>query len=278
MEEYSERRRKSEEERKKKRKERQERKRREKERKRRERKKRIELREREQELRRERREIRERRHEEDERWRKCKQQRKKRKNNPDWKRKKAERRKLLKKRKQEDREWKEKRKKLREQKERLKNQRTSDSKEIDQLNALLCILLVVDNCTRYCFSLSVLTGEVTAEIVVKVLKKVLPKHLRYLISDNGRQFIADVFEQFCIDEKIKHIRISPYRAQTNGIAERLVRTVKEMLASRRWSDAEELQLVLNRVLSEYNNRPHQGINGYSPNKYREIVKKYLVTT
>lgn len=278
MEEYSEKRRKSEEERRKKRKERQERKRREKERKRRERKKRIELREREQELRRKRREIRERRHEEDEEWRKCRPQRKKEKNKSNWKRKKAERRKLLKKRKQEDREWREKRKKLREQKERLKKQRTSNSKSIDRLNALLCVLLVVDNCTRYCFSLSVLTGEVTAEAVVKVLKKVLPTHLKYLISDNGRQFVADVFEQFCIDEMIKHIRISPYRAQTNGIAERLVRTIKELLESEKWDNAEELQKVLNIVLDKYNDRPHQGIKGYSPNKYSEVVKKCSITT
>ncbi|MBA5942583.1 MAG: hypothetical protein H0M93_04600, partial [Methanophagales archaeon] len=43
--------------------------------------------------------------------------------------------------------------------------------------------------------------------------------------------------------------------------------LKEMLAESEWKDVEELVLVLDEVISEYNDAPHQGLDGLSPDEY-----------
>ncbi|RLG34627.1 hypothetical protein DRN80_03115 [Methanosarcinales archaeon] len=40
-----------------------------------------------------------------------------------------------------------------------------------------------------------------------------------------------------------------------------------MLAEREWKDVEELMMVLEEVITAYNDVPHQGLDGLSPNEY-----------
>jgi len=63
------------------------------------------------------------------------------------------------------------------------------------------------------------------------------------------------------------VRITPYRPATNGIAERFIQRLKEMLAEWEWKDAEELTTILEEVVSTYNDAPHQGLDGLSPDEY-----------
>jgi hypothetical protein len=45
-----------------------------------------------------------------------------------------------------------------------------------------------------------------------------------------------------------------------------------MLAERTWVSAEEISMILEEILEEYNDSPHQGINGLSPKEYeRRLV-------
>jgi transposase InsO family protein len=66
-----------------------------------------------------------------------------------------------------------------------------------------------------------------------------------------------------------HVRISPHRPCTNGIAERFVRTLKEWLDTHAWSSPEELEALLVEFVKYYNDRPHQGeeLGGLSPDEY-----------
>jgi len=139
----------------------------------------------------------------------------------------------------------------------------------------LAILVVVDNGTRRCLQLPLfVTGvHVTAEEIVAQLQAHWPKELQFVISDNGAQFIADTFAQFAKTMEFLHVRIAPQRPQTNGIAERFVRTLKEWLAWHTWQSPEELTALLAEFSVYYNDRPHQGaeLAGLSPNEYaREL--------
>jgi transposase InsO family protein len=99
------------------------------------------------------------------------------------------------------------------------------------------------------------------------LESLLPSELKYIISDNGKQFVAEAFQKFCTNKGITHIRITPHRPATNGIAERFVRRLKEMLTERAWINTEELLIILGYVVKYYNDSPHQGLNGLSPNEF-----------
>ena len=63
--------------------------------------------------------------------------------------------------------------------------------------------------------------------------------------------------------------IARHRPESNGIAERCVRTLKAWLAAQPWEDAPALAALLARFRDEYTDRPHQGLPlpGLSPNEF-----------
>lgn len=170
-----------------------------------------------------------------------------------------QRRDTLEKRPQEDIEWRQKRNALR---ERLSG--------LPVVTCWIAVLVIVDNCTRQCLGLPLFVAgpKVTAEMVVEALRVLLPPELQFLISDRGTHFKADAFKMLMLSEEFIHVFVARHRPQSNGIAERFVRTLKEWLADKSWSDDQELAALLKLFLDQYNNRPHQGlpISGLSPNE------------
>lgn len=163
-------------------------------------------------------------------------------------------------RKQEDEQWRWEKQQLREQMNLL-----------PIVTAWIAILVVTDNCTRQCLGLPLFVAgsHVTAEMVVTALRVLLPKDLQFLISDRGVHFTAEGFRQLAKDANFLHVVIARHRPQSNGIAERFVRTLKEWLAEKAWASDQELSRLLNIFLPEYNDRPHQGLPcpGLSPNEF-----------
>ena len=66
-----------------------------------------------------------------------------------------------------------------------------------------------------------------------------------------------------------HVRSAPQRPQTNGVAERCVRTLQEWLAGHTGQGPEELTAWRAECIVYYNDRPHQGaeLAGLSPNEF-----------
>lgn len=143
------------------------------------------------------------------------------------------------------------------------------------LNAWIALLVITDNCTRQCLGVPVFVAgaKVTAEMVVAGLRHLLPDELQFVISDRGVHFTAQVFAQLAREEQFIHVLIARHRPESNGIAERFVRTLKEWLADKRWDSEQELASLLEQFRSEYNDRPHQGIAipGLSPNEFAERI-------
>jgi transposase InsO family protein len=148
------------------------------------------------------------------------------------------------------------------------------------VTAWLAILVVVDNCTRRCLGLPTFTEgvHVTAELVVEALGKLLPAGLQFVISDNGSHFRSDAMAALARQAHFVHVRIAPYRARTNGIAERFVRTLKEELEQHSWPTPQEVPDLLDHLLEGYNDRPHQGreLAGLSPNEYANRMRTSAV--
>ena len=143
------------------------------------------------------------------------------------------------------------------------------------VSAWIAILVLTDNGTRQCrgVPLFVAGAKVTAGLVVAALRTLLPAKLQFLISDRGVHFTAQVFQQLARDEQFIHVLIARHRPESNGIAERFVRTLKEWLADKVWVSEQELARLLEQLRTEYNDRPHQGIAipGLSPNEFAERI-------
>jgi transposase InsO family protein len=167
-------------------------------------------------------------------------------------------------RQQEDAAWRQKRNLIREQ-----------LSQLPIVAAWIAILVVTDNCTRQCLGLPlfVIGSKVTAELVVEALWMLLPPELQFVISDRGKHFTAKVFQELARREEFIHVVIARHRPQSNGIAERFVRTLKDWLRDKTWSNDEELAISIEQFIAEYNDRPHQGLPlpGLSPNEFANRI-------
>lgn len=181
-----------------------------------------------------------------------------------WRILRRQRRETLAQRKEADQAWKQKRLALRQQWSLL-----------PIVTAWIAILVITDNCTRQCLGLPLFVAgpKVTAEMIVEALRALLPPELLFLISDRGIHFRADAFQTLMRQEEFIHVLIARHRPQSNGIAERFVRTLKEWLRDKSWQDDQELAALLEQFLAEYNDRPHQGlpIPGLSPNEFANRI-------
>lgn len=181
-----------------------------------------------------------------------------------WRGLRVQRRVVLTKRKEEDQQWREARRAFRER-----------WSQLPIVTSWIAILVITDNCTRQCLGLPLfVTGsKVTAKMVVAALRVLLPPELLFLISDRGVHFTANAFRALAQHEEFIHVLIARHRPQSNGLAERFVRTLKTWLKDKFWGNDQELGALLELFLAEYNDRPHQGLSipGLSPNEFANRI-------
>ena len=118
-------------------------------------------------------------------------------------------------------------------------------------------LVVVDSHTKWPEIVTMKT--VTAEATISELSKIFARWgiPVQVVTDNGAQLTSREFEEFMTKLGIKHIRIAPYRPQSNGLAERMVQTVKQKLKACLLSgDDRPLELQLSSFLMMYRNTQH----------------------
>lgn len=87
-----------------------------------------------------------------------------------------------------------------------------------------------------------------------------------ILTDNGSPYVSHAFAEACDELGIGHRRTRPYRPQTNGKAERLVRTLLgEWAYARSFDSTAERTASLTRYLDFYNrDRPHWSLAGQPP--------------
>lgn len=76
-----------------------------------------------------------------------------------------------------------------------------------------------------------MVNNTTSATVIGLLRTVFSIHglCEILVSNNGTCFIAREMKQFLQANNIRHITTAPYRPTTNGLAERMVQTIKDEL-------------------------------------------------
>lgn len=113
----------------------------------------------------------------------------------------------------------------------------------------------------------------TSETTVDALRVIFTRFglPRTVVTNNGTQFTSDFFRDFMDRNQIQHLTTSPYHhPQSNGLAERAVRTVKEGLKKMRQG---KLQTRLSRFLCSYCRTPLK--EGKSP---AELLLGYQIKT
>ena len=90
-------------------------------------------------------------------------------------------------------------------------------------------LLVIDYCSRF-IEIAKLSTTTSTSIITN-LKSIFSRHgiPEIVRSDNGPQYSSEQFAEFANHYGFSHITSSPKYPQSNGAAERAVRTVKDLL-------------------------------------------------
>lgn len=90
-------------------------------------------------------------------------------------------------------------------------------------------LIIVDAYSRWPEVFVV--NNTTSATVIKYLRIVFANHglCEILVSDNGTAFVSEEMKRYLRANKIRQITTAPYHPATNGLAERMVQTVKDKI-------------------------------------------------
>ena len=133
------------------------------------------------------------------------------------------------------------------------------------------ILVIVDAHSKWidCHIGTAATSEATTErLRATFATHGLPD---MVVSDNATCFSSGHFKEFCEGNGIVHVTSAPYHAASNGLAERAVQTVKDVLKK---VSEESLQTKMSRFLFNYRITP-QTTTGLSPAEL--LMKRKLKT-
>ncbi|UYV65035.1 K02A2.6-like [Cordylochernes scorpioides] len=121
-------------------------------------------------------------------------------------------------------------------------------------------LIVVDSMSKW--PEAIIMDHCTATATVRVLRNLFSVHglPDQVVSDNGRMFVGHEFQEFLRMNGIRHITSAPYHPQTNGQAERVVQTLKQLIRKNGW---ENISVTLPRALFAMRTTPH-GTTGLTP--------------
>ncbi|HYK95440.1 MAG TPA: IS481 family transposase, partial [Candidatus Dormibacteraeota bacterium] len=130
--------------------------------------------------------------------------------------------------------------------------------------------VAIDDATRLVYAelLADEKGRTAARFLVRALRWYRRQGVlvRRILSDNGAAYRSRVFGRVVRRLIGRRSWTRPYRPQTNGKAERWIRTVlSESLYVEVFSSSAERQVALGRFVEYYNDvRPHLGLGGQTP--------------
>lgn len=95
------------------------------------------------------------------------------------------------------------------------------------------IIVTIDYLTKY-IEVRALQQQTTAEIALFIYEEIISRHdcPKIMISDNGKPFVSALIGAVCKTFVIRHRTIAPYHSQSNGLVERINRTLNAIIKKR----------------------------------------------
>ena len=140
-----------------------------------------------------------------------------------------------------------------------------------QVKGYKYLLNAIDMSSRYVYSVA-LKNKKEGE-VLNGFKKIYNKSkIKAVRSDNGSEFISDVFKDYLEKNGIKQILSEASKPQSNGMIERANATIKELI-QKALEINENFDWVknLNKLIENINNSQHS-ITGFTPNDIQKAYK------
>jgi putative transposase len=141
------------------------------------------------------------------------------------------------------------------------------------------VLTIIDDCSREVLAAHA-DFSLPAQRVVDVLELIAlnrpyPEQIRV---DNGPEFLADKFRQWCENKDIAIHYIQPGKPMQNGYVERLNRTYREdVLDAYLFESLEQVRILSDEWMDNYNRlHPHQALAGMAPAVFAKTIENKKV--
>lgn len=112
-----------------------------------------------------------------------------------------------------------------------------------------------------------------SERVVELLEQLIEWHGKpiNIRTDNGTEFIAKAFENYCDSNTINHIKIQKGKPMQNGYIERFNRSFREdVLDPHLFENMEQLRTKSEEWMEDYNyHHPHSSLADHTPIEFKE---------
>jgi transposase InsO family protein len=129
---------------------------------------------------------------------------------------------------------------------------------------------IIDGFSRYLIHWELLTSmraDDVSLVVQKALEKI-PGVMPEIVSDNGSQYTSRDFKALIKQFHLHHIQIRIQHPESNGIVERLHRSLREGLSDQEMEDLSHAREIIGKWVAYYNNeRLHAGIMYLRPRDY-----------
>ena len=126
------------------------------------------------------------------------------------------------------------------------------------------IVVAIDHFTRW-IELAILTNETSQSIMNFIEREILMRHgcPKRIQTDGGKPYVSSGIKNFFAKFNVTHDIAAPYHPESNGMAERLIRSLKDRLSHVNEDQGFNLQRNLNIAVSAYWMVPHRA-TGFSP--------------
>ncbi|KAG0440918.1 Gag-Pol polyprotein [Dictyocoela muelleri] len=131
-----------------------------------------------------------------------------------------------------------------------------------------------------------LLQNISGETIIKKLKSWICEFgpPKILISDNGKQYISKIIKKFLNSNNIKQLLIPPYSPISNGISERINKSITEGLRFNRYDKLDKIKKWVEFKINYNFNRnlgtsPNSLIDGYDffdPHFVKKTFKKRII--
>ena len=126
------------------------------------------------------------------------------------------------------------------------------------------IVVAIDHFTRW-IEVAILTNETSQSIMNFIESEILMRHgcPKRIQTDGGKPYVSSGIKNFFAKFNVTHDIAAHYHPESNGMAERLIRSLKDRLSRVNEDQGFNLQRNLNIALSAYRMVPHRA-TGYLP--------------
>lgn len=122
--------------------------------------------------------------------------------------------------------------------------------------------MIIDQLSRYvrAYLIGKISVEEVKEALMRAFRKGTPK---IIVVDNATCFTSNAFRNFCATKKVRVVFTPAHHHQSNGLAERVLKTLQEALTKYRIEDGSNWWTLLPSIIRKYNHTVHRSL-GVTP--------------